>query len=876
MAFKWYCNHGKDAFADFQGVLFDEIGDVQVDAEYAVLVQTALFVAKERRLHVVLASATPSDRLLGLLPDAPILHCAVREHRLDYYLAKVTAGICLLQASAALSQQLYNQGRTTLLFLPGKPEIVRVKKDLWDRGVPAKRIDVLHADLSFAQKAEVKAWHEYTRIVLATSVAEKAVTISDIQDVVCSGTVRRPAWNSHLDSLEDTRGTLATFMQQGGRAGRTGAGRAFRLQHSDEVIPATDREVTPHSVMLALAMENAHCLVRPDECDFLIANPDDVALLRDLTARCFFGVDDVVSAVSTLPLDVLELALFRSARSQGVQREVAALLCLASCKVITGKNGMSIDGALELMDRTHDKAPNESDTEDAEDDKAPNESDTEDAEDDKDERINLGALAGAQARHARILQCEWCTPSKFYGEYANDAVVAAYLKVFPERLVWKKNGETRFFGQPLELTAEAVPDGYYVVLAGRSGARRRGIRRATCSICSIYAQVSDWAMQEAGLTPPTKTATVTSDSTLSGFEKVLVLALRQMGYDLRELQLRPGAWESDLVNNVSSLPTADLHISLPNGNRLCRQERQGEPRWIASTCQRLAEGMRLVADKAVCFVGDAEYCPGLKNIDNYRHMVPLFQDKLRAQGIPVVTEIPGVELEEDGVHWRRTATAAVSALVRTLVEAALPTAEFASCGARPVLCEWVYNGTHGLHYPTCVLCSKLLCDAHLSSRGHRETCVSIPKESFEFPERKRYAQYGYRFVDRGSVTLPHQEAWDLIGTATSSVDPWQPQPATEMATPSSVEPPPPPPPPAPTTTESPPPPPPPPVQPKPPPLSAILDWNAKSIGAQEHYYLLLQRGDSVDFEGHWNSGWTYGFSHRLNKWGWFPPAYVFP
>ena len=68
LAFKWYCNHGKDAFADFQGVLFDEIGDVQVDAEYAVLVQTALFVARERRLHVVPASATPHSPITPCRP----------------------------------------------------------------------------------------------------------------------------------------------------------------------------------------------------------------------------------------------------------------------------------------------------------------------------------------------------------------------------------------------------------------------------------------------------------------------------------------------------------------------------------------------------------------------------------------------------------------------------------------------------------------------------------------------------------------------------------------------------------------------------------------------------------------------------------------
>ena len=72
--------------------------------------------------------------------------------------------------------------------------------------------------------------------------------------------------------------------------------------------------------------------------------------------------------------------------------------------------------------------------------------------------------------------------------------------------------------------------------------------------------------------------------------------------------------------------------------------------------------------------------PGLVNTDFYTVLAPMMQLQLRQLGIPLVVQAPGVEVADDGIHWRITSSAAIAKLVDVFVECAANTSMFKEAG----------------------------------------------------------------------------------------------------------------------------------------------------------------------------------------------------
>jgi hypothetical protein len=132
-------------------------------------------------------------------------------------------------------------------------------------------------------------------------------------------------------------------------------------------------------------------------------------------------------------------------------------------------------------------------------------------------------------------------------------------------------------------------------------------------------------------------------------------------------------------------------------------------------------GLRENSTSAVVFVGDASLSPGLKHGKVYERLSELYVHNLEQLGVPVVTRAPGVELQDDGIHWKLTSSTAVLELMSTLIAASALTANFKACPPA-ALWHWKYLPNPEKHYLFCKRCDKLASDAHLASFSHIKYC----------------------------------------------------------------------------------------------------------------------------------------------------------
>jgi len=121
-----------------------------------------------------------------------------------------------------------------LVFLPGAREIRRTERRLRELiGDPAIDIVPLYGALAPAEqdRAIAPAAAPRRKVVLATSIAETALTIEGVRVVIDSGLARVPRHEPSvgLTRLETVRVSRAAADQRRGRAGRTEPGVCYRL-----------------------------------------------------------------------------------------------------------------------------------------------------------------------------------------------------------------------------------------------------------------------------------------------------------------------------------------------------------------------------------------------------------------------------------------------------------------------------------------------------------------------------------------------------------------------------------------------------------------------------------------------------------------------
>ncbi|MFZ5609251.1 MAG: ATP-dependent helicase HrpB [Pseudomonadota bacterium] len=256
-------------------VVFDEFHERSLDADLALALALDSQAALRPDLRLLVMSATLDvARVATLMAGAPVIQSQGRAFPVETrYLGRDPRTPIETQMAAAIERALRQETGSVLAFLPGQREIRRTAERLAERlDDPEIIIAPLYGALDSAaqDRAIAPAPQPKRKVVLASAIAETALTIEGVRVVVDSGLARVPRYApaSGLTRLVTQRVTGAAADQRRGRAGRTGPGVCYRLWDEAET-----RALIPHA--------------RPEICD------------ADLTALALaladWGVADVAA-----------------------------------------------------------------------------------------------------------------------------------------------------------------------------------------------------------------------------------------------------------------------------------------------------------------------------------------------------------------------------------------------------------------------------------------------------------------------------------------------------------------------------------------------------------------------------------------------------
>jgi ATP-dependent helicase HrpB len=218
-------------------VAFDEFHERSLDADEGLAFALDAQSVLRDDLRIILMSATLPANLTQTFFDAPVIASEGRAWPVETHYLGYDSKLRLEdQVAAAIRRALNEETGSILAFLPGVAEITRTAERL---SLPAGvEITPLYGALTPAeQNAAIAPTRAGIRkIVLATDIAESAITIQGVRVVIDCGFARVPRFDPSLGAsrLETIRLAIANADQRRGRAGRTGPGVCYRLWREAE------------------------------------------------------------------------------------------------------------------------------------------------------------------------------------------------------------------------------------------------------------------------------------------------------------------------------------------------------------------------------------------------------------------------------------------------------------------------------------------------------------------------------------------------------------------------------------------------------------------------------------------------------------------
>ena len=221
------------------GVLFDEFHERSLDADEGLAFALDAQGVIREDLRIVLMSATLPGNLTQDFFAAPVVESLGRAWPVETRYLGYDSKLRLEdQVAAAIRKALYEEDGSILAFLPGVAEITRT----------AERIGPVDADVHITplygaltpqeqNEAIAPAPKATRKVVIATDIAESAITIEGVRVVIDCGFARVPRFDPSLGAsrLETVRVAVANADQRRGRAGRTGPGVCYRLWREAEM-----------------------------------------------------------------------------------------------------------------------------------------------------------------------------------------------------------------------------------------------------------------------------------------------------------------------------------------------------------------------------------------------------------------------------------------------------------------------------------------------------------------------------------------------------------------------------------------------------------------------------------------------------------------
>ena len=217
-------------------VIFDEFHERRLNADLGLALALEAQGVLAEDLRILVMSATLDTGRVAATIDAPVIESAGRQFEVETrYLGRSTDRIEDRMA-AAVRRALREEKGSILAFLPGAREISRVAERLEDLPDGCCVAPLFGALSPAEQDAAVSpAPPGIRKIVLATDIAESALTIEGVTVVIDSGLARvaEDDTGGLGQRLTTVKASRASVDQRRGRAGRTAPWRAGRCGKPD-------------------------------------------------------------------------------------------------------------------------------------------------------------------------------------------------------------------------------------------------------------------------------------------------------------------------------------------------------------------------------------------------------------------------------------------------------------------------------------------------------------------------------------------------------------------------------------------------------------------------------------------------------------------
>jgi ATP-dependent helicase HrpB len=225
-------------------VVFDEFHERSLHADLGLALCREAQESLGLPLRLLVMSATiDAAAVAARLDNAPVVTASGRMYPVQTrYLGRALPALPeyrnfspreMEPLAAQVQRVLAETDGDVLMFLPGSPEIHRLRNLLEGAHVTGVDVHPLYGDLDIEAQQRVlqPAAAGRRKLILATNIAETSLTIDGVRVVIDMGLARRSLFDpgTGMERLVTARISQASAVQRAGRAGRTAPGTAFRL-----------------------------------------------------------------------------------------------------------------------------------------------------------------------------------------------------------------------------------------------------------------------------------------------------------------------------------------------------------------------------------------------------------------------------------------------------------------------------------------------------------------------------------------------------------------------------------------------------------------------------------------------------------------------
>ncbi|KAG2437125.1 hypothetical protein HYH02_011381 [Chlamydomonas schloesseri] len=303
-------------------------------------------------LKLLISSATlDAEKFSEYFDYAPIFKVPGRRYPVDIYFTKAPEADYIDAAVQAVMRiHVLEPEGDVLVFLTGQEEIEAMEELLRQRmrgkGTQLSEMIICPIYANLPSELQAKIFEPTPpgarKVVLATNIAETSLTIDGIKYVVDPGFAKQNSYNPRtgMESLVVTPVSKASANQRAGRAGRTSAGKCFRLYtaHSfenemeDNTVPEIQR-TNLGNVVLMLKSLGIHDLMNFDFMD----PPPAETLLRALEQLYALGALNDKGELTKLgrrmaefPLDPMLAKTLIASETYKVSEQIATVCAMVS------------------------------------------------------------------------------------------------------------------------------------------------------------------------------------------------------------------------------------------------------------------------------------------------------------------------------------------------------------------------------------------------------------------------------------------------------------------------------------------------------------------------------------------------------------------